>query len=337
MTTPPLGLISIATVGLLVVAACTSDEAAAPTPVALAAASEAPVCAAGDTVLGDLPEWPLAGAADAQMLPVVMSSLVTVGPSRFLYNVLDPAYRQMAAPGIESHIDFYALERDPELPAASVDASYLSSGLGRGLYRAAVDFDCVGEWGAEISVQLEDGSTMDERLRFNVHAHGNTPGIGHPAPRSASLVAPTDEAAHLVSTDTNPYAAAYDKTVADTVTSGRPSLVFFATPAFCQTGFCGPTVELVKGVALEHEGRLEFVNVEPYELHMTDNGLQPLLDESGHLQPVQAALDYAIPIEPYLFLVDAEGNVFSKFEGVIGGDELRAAIEDVLVADMSLG
>ena len=39
----------------------------------------------------------------------------------------------------------------------------------------------------------------------------------------------------------------------ETVTSGRPSLVFFATPAFCQTGFCGPTVELVKSVAREHE------------------------------------------------------------------------------------
>ena len=37
-------------------------------------------------------------------------------------------------------------------------------------------------------------------------------------------------------------------------------------------------------------------------------------------------------MEPYLFLVDAEGNVFAKFEGIVGGDELRAAVEDVLAA-----
>ena len=117
------------------------------------------------------------------------------------------------------------------------------------------------------------------------------------------------------------------------MTSGRPSLVFFATPAFCQTGFCGPTVELVKSVAIEHEGEIEFVNVEPYELHLTENNLQPLLDDAGQLQPVQAALDYGIPVEPYLFLVDADGNVFSKFEVAIGGDELRAAIEDVLAIE----
>jgi hypothetical protein len=214
-----------------------------------------------------------------------------------------------------------------------VEASYLSSGLGRGLYRAAVEFDCVGEWGAQVTVELEDGSTVSERLRFMVQPGGSTPAIGEPAPRSMSLTASTVQDAARISTDANPYLAAYDRTVAETVTSGRPSLVFFATPAFCQTGFCGPTVELVKSVAIEHEGEIEFVNIEPYELHLTENSLQPLLDEAGQLQPVQAALDYGIPVEPYLFLVDAEGNVFSKFEVAIGGDELRAAIEDVLAIE----
>ena len=114
------------------------------------------------------------------------------------------------------------------------------------------------------------------------------------------------------------------------VTAGQPSLVFFATPAFCQTGYCGPTVNLVKSVAIDYQGRIGYVNVEPYELHMTDVGLQPVLDEDGQLVPVQAVVDYGIPIEPYLFLVDANGNVFAKFEGVVGADELRASIEDVL-------
>jgi len=93
---------------------------------------------------------------------------------------------------------------------------------------------------------------------------------------------------------------------------------------------CGPTVELVKSVAREYEGRLDYVNVEPYELQVTENGLQPVLDRDGQLQPVAAAIDYGIPVEPYLFVVDADGNVFAKFEAIVGGDELRAAIEDVL-------
>lgn len=259
-----------------------------------------------------------------------MSSLVTVGPNRFLYNALDDSYAQLASPDIASSIDFYALDRDLTKPAASAQATYLSSGPDRGLYRASVDFDCPGEWGAEVALDLPDGTRMTQRLRFGVYPEGGTPAIGDQAPRSDSLTATTPDEVRFVSTDASPYPGAYDKTVAQTVTSGLPSLVFFATPAFCQTGFCGPTVELVKSVARDYLGDIEFVNVEPYKMHVTGNGLQSLLDADGRLQPVQAALDFGIPVEPYLFVVDANDDIFAKFEGVVGDEELRAALEDVL-------
>jgi hypothetical protein len=300
--------------------------------VSAAISDEPPTCSPADGPAGDLPDWPLAGGREPSFLPVIMSSLISYGHNRFLYNVLDQSYRQMADTDVPSRVDFYALERDPTTPYARAGAVYLSSGLGRGLYRTEVDFDCVGEWGAEVFVQDADGQWVSERLRFTVLPVGSTPAIGEPGPRSDSLTASTLEEAARISTDEHPYLPAYDKTVAETVTSGRPSLVFFATPAFCQTGFCGPTVELVKSVAKEYEGELEFVNVEPYELHLTENGLQPRLGEDGQLQPVPAALEWGIPVEPYLFLLDTDGDVFARFEGVVGGDELRAAIEDVLSA-----
>jgi hypothetical protein len=326
--------------GLLVAAACSSDDSATPSPEPepeaatgqAVSTSELPACSASDGVAGDIPGWPLMGSPDADFVPVVMSSLVTGGHNRFLFNVYDASYRQLAAPEIASRVDFYALERDIQEPAWRTGATYLSSGLGRGLYRTEVEFDCIGEWGAEIFVEGEDGEWLAERLRFAVNPLGRTPAIGATPPLSDSLTASTPDELALITTDPFPYPPAYDKTVAETVTSGKPSFVFFATPAFCQTGVCGPTVELVKAVAKEHPDELEFVNVEPYHLHMTDNGLQPLLSEDGQLQPVDAALEWGIPIEPYLFLLDEEGQVFAKFEGVVGGDELRAAVEDVLAA-----
>jgi hypothetical protein len=154
--------------------------------------------------------------------------------------------------------------------------------------------------------------------------------VGQPAPRSDSPTASGLDELRLISTDPNPLPGAYERSIAEVVTSGQPSLVFFATPAFCQTGYCGPTVNLVKSVAIDYADQVGYVNVEPYELQMTENGLQPALDAEGQLQPVQAVLDYGIPVEPYLFLVDADGNIFAKFEGVVGDEELRAAIEDVL-------
>ena len=333
---PAAALLSV----LLVVVACTAEDPVTPSPEPesdaavgqVVSTAELPACSPSEGAASDIEGWPLMGSPDADFLPVVMSSLVTGGYNRFLFNVYDTSYRQLAAPELDSRVDFYALERDSAEPAWRTSATYLSSGLGRGLYRTEVEFDCIGEWGAEIFFEGEDGEWLTERLRFAVNPLGGTPAIGEAAPLSDSLTATTAEEVAYISTDTNPYLPAYDKTVAQTVTSGKPSFVFFATPAFCQTGFCGPTVELVKSVAKEHPEELEFVNVEPYHLHMTENGLQPLLDEEAQLQPVDAALEWGIPVEPYLFLLDAEGKVFAKFEGVVGGDELRAAVEDVLAA-----
>ncbi len=196
----------------------------------------APACGAVGGAPFEHPAWPLLASADPAFLPVVQSSLIAAGPNRFLYNVLDSTYRQLAAPGVASHVDFYALERDPERPAASATADYLPSGLGRGLYRASVDFDCVGEWGAEISLDLADGTTARERLRFEVQPEGPTPAIGAPAPRSESLTASSVQELARVSTDPHPYAAGYTSTVAEAVTSGRPSIDLLRHPGLLPDG-----------------------------------------------------------------------------------------------------
>jgi hypothetical protein len=339
MIRPSTASLAFVCVVLFAAAACadgtndTTDAGVAePTPNAIDQPTEASAtvaCQPVGSATSDLSDWPIGGSEDPAIIPVIASSLLAAEPSRFMYSITDGDYRVLTSPEIPSSIDFYALERDPQSAAASVDAVYLDTLLGRGLYRASVDFECAGEWGAEVSAELEDGTTVSERLRFRVHPQGTTPAIGAAAPRSDSPTATTTAEMQLISTDPNPFPGAYERTVGEVVTGGQPSLVFFATPAFCQTGYCGPTVNLVKSVAIDYEDQIGFVNIEPYELHMTENGLQPLL-EDGQLVPVQAVLDYGIPVEPYLFLVDAEGDVFAKFEGVVGADELRGAIEDAL-------
>jgi len=332
---------AFAVAGLLTLAACTSGNSTTAVPgespessfnaIAQGPSTAAVVaCGADGTGAGDIAGWPIGGSGEPEIIPIVMSSLVSAEPSRFLYSITDGNYQVLTSPDVETTISFYALERDAENPTQVVPGTFLDTLISRGLYRAAVDFDCAGEWGAEIAAELADGSIATERVRFQVHPVGTTPGIGQPAPRSDSPTGATVTEVQQISTDPAPFPGAYERTVAEVVTAGQPSLVFFATPAFCQTGYCGPTVNLVKSVAADYQDDIGYVNVEPYELQMTENGLQPELDADGRLVPVQATLDYGIPIEPYLFLVDAEGNVFAKYEGVVGADELRAAIEDAL-------
>ena len=110
---------------LLVFAACSGGGEPTPSPdlvktgSATVAAAELPACSNAEGVARDIPDWPLAGGGDPDFLPVVMSSLVTGGYNRFLYNVLDESWRQVAAPDVASRVDFYAIERDPQTPACA--------------------------------------------------------------------------------------------------------------------------------------------------------------------------------------------------------------------------
>ena len=49
----------------------------------------------------------------------------------------------------------------------------------------------------------------------------------------------------------------------------------------------------------------------------------------GRLTPVMA--EWGLPSEPWTFVVDGEGIVRAKYEGFVGADELRDAIDETLV------
>ena len=315
------------------VPATTEPNASATTATSAAiaqAAPDVPACAAsGAPDAATIASWVGPVGGTAEIIPILVSAQPVVGPNRFLWAIASTANEPLAAPDTPSRVRFFALERDPETPYATGDGTFIDTGVGHGLYRTSVDFDCAGQWGAEVEAELPGGQVATQRLAFTVSPDGTTPSIGEPAPRSDSLTAPADQVG-TVSTDPKPYAPAYAHTIAEVVSSGEPSMVFFATPAFCMTGVCGPTMEVVKSVAADYADRVAFVNVEPYRLTMTPNGLQPELDAQGNLQPVQAVLDYGIPVEPYLFVVDAQGDVFATLEGSIGADELRETLDEVL-------
>ena len=57
----------------------------------------------------------------------------------------------------------------------------------------------------------------------------------------------------------------YETSVADAVAAKHPFVLVFATPAFCQSAQCGPTLDHVKNVVAKYPD-LTVINVEPYQL-----------------------------------------------------------------------
>ena len=98
---------------------------------------------------------------------------------------------------------------------------------------------------------------------------------------------------------------------------GKPFVLVFATPAFCQSAQCGPTLDRVKKVAASAPANVVFINVEPYKMTFTEGRLQPVLDAQNQLQPIHAVNEWGILSEPWIFAVDGTGIVRGSFEGIV--------------------
>ena len=117
--------------------------------------------------------------------------------------------------------------------------------------------------------------------------------------------------------------------MADALADGTPFVLVFATPAFCQSAQCGPTLDRVKAAAAAAPDDVAFINVEPYQLEYTEGRLQPVLDANDQLQAVPSVDEWGILSEPWIFAVDGEGDRARLVRGPRDGPELEAAFETI--------
>lgn len=275
------------------------------------------------------PGWP--PDYDTHLVPIPVSSELAVGANRFLLNLLDLQNEPLAAPDRAVEVHFYDLANDPASPAATADAAYLPTVEGLpGLYRANVMFECWGEWGLEVVARESDGSERTGRMIFPVRATSSTPAIGTAAPASQTPTASTAEEIAAISTDTEPDADFYLTSIDQALAEGSPFLVIFSTPAFCTSRTCGPALDIVKSVAPEFKDDVAFIHVEPYQLQLVEGHLQPVLSDQNRPIPVAAVTEWRLPTEPYIFVVDSNGLVTAKLEGVASADEVEEALQAVV-------
>jgi hypothetical protein len=252
---------------------------------------------------------------DVKAYPVFASSEIVVGRNRFLVGLLDHHDAPIGSPKIDMDITFFDLDESATDPVARtgtnfvwIDKPYV------GLYRTQVSFDEPGKWGAEVSIR---GAGIDEQVKagFEVTGKPSTPALGQKPPASDTPTATSAAGIKRISTDDDPTPRFYELSIAQALEAGRPAVVVFATPKFCSSQTCGPTLDVVESVASRWP-KVNFVHVEPYKLPA----------DPSNLEPVPAALEWALPTEPWVFVTDSSGRLRAKFEGIVSASELNQTL-----------
>jgi hypothetical protein len=138
--------------------------------------------------------------------------------------------------------------------------------------------------------------------------------IGERAPASENPTIRT-QPAERITTARPPDTALLKYSVADSLAKGVPFVVAFATPSYCESRTCGPTVDVVEAARRRHEKQgIRFIHVEIYEGNNPGNGVNRWVTE------------WQLPTEPWVFVVDSEGVVRDRFEGAVSVAELERSI-----------
>ena len=250
------------------------------------------------------------GGVPDDALVLVVSSDLAVGTQRVVVSALGPDNQSLVTDQPVG-LAFFAPDGTPreEVPARFVWAIPEI----RGMWVTDFLFDTPGRWTP--AVRTPDGRLV-RGAPFAVAAESVAVNLGQRAPASPSRTL-ADGPIGTITSDPHPDRRLYEVSVAEAVGSGRPSVIVFATPAFCVSRTCGPALDSAKALIDRYPG-VNWIHVEVY-----DN-----LDAASpeELVPVPAAVEWKLPSEPWVFVVDAAGVVTDRFEGLVDAAELEQAL-----------
>ena len=277
-----------------------------------------------------------AGASLAKA--VLAASDLVVGENRFVFGLLDSATGQPINYVPQTSIQFFKVNDDgTATKTGDGEIIYRSENLPAGLYVVHTTFDKPGNWGALVTVTPEQGEPYAQQMNFSVATDSDIPLPGEPAPLSKNLTV-TDGTAIGDICSAQPKDDMHTLTIAEAVQSGKPTIVLFAAPGFCPSFTCGPDLELVQKIEEKYKDKANFIHIEsPNEIqnHTHEGPVDPNHNqETGHQgvskPQVKVAQEWGLKTEPWLFIVDKDGKIASRFEGGLTLDEVMPAFEKVV-------
>jgi hypothetical protein len=333
-STKPRSLALAATLFCIVLGAAACGPSSSPTGSAQAAspgASTAAGCQTAPSVPDDLAGWAAPATAPA-VTPLIIASPgeLVCGPNRIVFTFIDASGTPLGAPDRPAKVAFYDLARDPKTPISTLDGAFVwAIENERGDYIVNQAFPEAGRYGAEFTFAANGGSPAPIRLTFDVQPSSPVVKVGDhaPASKTPTLADVGGDVTHI-STDATPDPAFYQASVDQALAAHKPFVLIFATPKFCTSAQCGPTLDRIKPYVTKYP-TVTFINVEPYKLQLVNGTLEPIVDENNNLITVATTDEWHLFGEPNVFVVNKDGIVTANFELIFSDAELTAALNAI--------
>jgi hypothetical protein len=184
---------------------------------------------------------------------------------------------------------------------------------GRGVYRTDATFATPGTWDGQAKFL---GKTT--KFAMTLPATASAPVAGEAAPKAASPTTTDSLGVNPICTR-DPQCPLHTVSLSEVIGTGKPVAVIFATPALCQSQYCGPVLDELLKVMTPYKDRITFVHVDIYKsLKGTEQS------------PTVTA--WNLPSEPWLFTVNGAGNIVDRIDTAFGHDEMQQMLDNLLTS-----
>lgn len=193
----------------------------------------------------------------------------------------------------------------------------------RGFYLVEkASFDDTGVWSVSFNAISAEGESLTVRdMAFTVSETFDGISVGDRPPDTKNLtiskMVSLDELCTRSSDD-----GMHHLSVSEALKQHKPLVVVWATPMFCASTMCGPVLDTIVRISDDYGQTVNFIHIEPFNLESARN--------EGKLVASDLVIDWGIAREPWVFVIDSTGRVYSQFEGLVAGEEIRSSLDSLL-------
>ena len=268
-------------------------------------------------------------ASPSGIEPILATTVLRVGEQRVAFLLAGPKGIVKAPTAQVTPVFLGANDGNPGIATTTKQAEFHLWPYGvRGSYTTQLNFDRPGRWRLDIEVVGEAGPAQTQ-LELDVADKVEIPEIGSLPPTGNNKTLDIVPSLEHLTTAFEPDADLYRMTIDQAIESGLPSVIVFATPAFCTSPTCGPQVDAVSRLKNLHPGEANFIHVELY-----DNPIE-IQGDLSRADLVPFARDWgftSIPgwfNESWVFVLDVRGRIHQRFEGYTTVEELEGVLAAV--------